>query len=58
MLMELSMELGAVKGKKSYGYLNKRVKEKVDRIVSRKMWYVLWLQIRRRHGYGKTESAG
>ncbi len=33
MLMELSMELGAVKGKKSYGYLNKRVKEKVDRIV-------------------------
>ena len=52
------MELGAVKGKKSYGYLNKRVKEKVDRIVSRKMWYVLWLQIRRRHGYGKTESAG
>ena len=33
MMMELSMELGAVKGKKSYGYLNKRIKEKVDRIV-------------------------
>ncbi len=33
MMLELSMELGVVKGKKSYGYLNKRVKEKVDRIV-------------------------
>ena len=33
MMLELSTELGTVKGKKSYGYLNKRVKEKVDRIV-------------------------
>ena len=33
MMLELSAELGTVKGKKSYGYLNKRVKEKVDRIV-------------------------
>ena len=33
MLMELSMELGAVKGKKSYGYLKKNLKNKVDKIV-------------------------
>ncbi len=33
MMMELSMELGAVKGKKSYGYLKKNLKDKVDRIV-------------------------
>ena len=33
MLMELSTELGTVKGKKSYGYLKKNLKDKVDRIV-------------------------
>ena len=33
MLMELSMELGTVKGKKSYGYLKKNLKDKVDKIV-------------------------
>ncbi len=33
MLMELSMELGTVKGKKSYGYLKKHLKDTVDRIV-------------------------
>ncbi len=33
MMMGLSMELGTVKGKKFYGYLNKRVKEQVDKIV-------------------------
>ena len=35
MLTELSEELGTVKGKKSYGYLNKRIKEKVDKIVDK-----------------------
>ncbi len=33
MMLELSMELGAVKGKKSYGYLKKNLKDKVDKIV-------------------------
>ncbi len=33
MLMELSTELGTVKGKKSYGYLKKNLKDKVDKIV-------------------------
>ena len=33
MLMELSTELSTVKGKKSYGYLKKNLKDKVDRIV-------------------------
>ncbi len=33
MMMDLSMELGTVRGKKSYGYLNKRAKEKVDKVV-------------------------
>ena len=33
MLMDLSTELGTVKGKKSYGYLKKNLKDKVDRIV-------------------------
>ncbi len=33
MMLELSMELGAVKGKKSYGYLKKNLKDTVDRIV-------------------------
>ena len=33
MMMELSMELDTVKGKKSYGYLKKNLKDKVDRIV-------------------------
>ena len=33
MMMELSTELGAVKGKKSYGYLKKNLKDKVDKIV-------------------------
>ena len=33
MLMELSMELDTVKGKKFYGYLKKNLKDKVDKIV-------------------------
>ena len=33
MMLELSKELGTVKGKKSYGYLKKNLKDKVDRIV-------------------------
>ena len=33
MMMELSMELGTVTGKKSYGYLKKNLKDKVDKIV-------------------------
>ena len=33
MMMELSTELDTVKGKKSYGYLKKNLKDKVDRIV-------------------------
>ena len=33
MMLELSKELDTVKGKKSYGYLKKNLKDKVDRIV-------------------------
>ena len=33
MMLELSMDLGTVKGKKTYGYLKKNLKDKVDKIV-------------------------
>ena len=33
MIWELALELGSVKGKKSYGYLPKDLKRKVDAIV-------------------------
>ena len=33
MIWELARELGSVKGKKSYGYLPKHLKQKVDAIV-------------------------
>ena len=63
MLMELSMELGTVKGKKSYGYLNKRVKEKVDKIVDElesvpavHECYMKWLDLQDEvDGYYKDE---
>ena len=33
MIRELALELGSVKGKKSYGYLPKHLKQKIDAIV-------------------------
>ena len=33
LMLELAAQLGAVKGKKSYGYLPKRLKHLVDKIV-------------------------
>ena len=34
MMLNLSQQLGEVKGKKSYGYLPKRIKRQVDEIVN------------------------
>ena len=34
MILNLSQQLGEVKGKKSYGYLSKPVKQQVDEIVN------------------------
>ena len=63
MMLELSVELGAVKGKKSYGYLNKRVKEKVDKIVDEletipavHECYIKWLELQTEvDGYYKDQ---
>ena len=39
MLTELSMDLGTVKGKKTYGYLKKNLKDKVNKIVDKLKLY-------------------
>ncbi len=63
MLMELSTELSTVKGKKSYGYLKKNLKDKVDRIVDElesvpavHECYMKWLDLQAEvDGYYKDE---
>ena len=63
-LWTLSMELGSVKGKKSYGYLPKRLKSQVDGIVDAmerlpavSQAYDRWLELRRQvDGFYKDEQ--
>ena len=63
MMLELSKELGTVKGKKSYGYLKKNFKDKVDRIVDElesvpavHECYMKWLDLQNEvDGYYKDE---
>ncbi len=63
MMLELSMELGTVKGRKSYGYLKKNLKDKVDKIVDEMEsvpavheCYTKWLDLQAEvDGYYKDE---